>query len=82
MEQRSFLTTFSTGDRVRIDGFHSCYFVKERHKLLVLGLTKGVIFIIKRVMGAGELFEIELRNEKFILRKQALSIIICSKVVC
>ncbi len=63
------------GEKVLVTGFHPCANV-ARHKLLVLGLTKGVEFIIKRVTGAGELFEIELRDERFILRKQVLDMIV------
>ena len=64
----------SIGNRLTVEGYNNCDPI-IRQKLLVLGFTKGTEFSIRRIFSAGELFEIELRDERIILRKQILKMI-------
>ncbi len=74
------IADLSVGDSARVLGFEQCD-KAYRHKLMVMGLTRGAEFSLIRIAPLGDPVEIEIRGFALSLRKGEANMIRIEKVL-
>ena len=75
----TYITELEQGDRVRLVDFGSTD-VQDRRKLLSLGVTRGVEFLVVRKAPMGCPLQIEVRGTSLTLRKEEASHLLLERV--